>query len=57
VFLVPARHNDDFLAACDNFGRFAESNKISALKTVSSGGRAPNDRHDLLTLRRITANH
>jgi hypothetical protein len=40
VFLVQARHNDDFLAGCDNYDRFDESNKISALKTVSSGGSA-----------------
>lgn len=57
MFLVPARHNDDFLAAYDNYDRFDESNKIRALKTVSSGGKVPSDRHDLLTLRRITADH
>jgi hypothetical protein len=57
VYLVPGRHKDNFLFACVIFGWFAGSNKISTLKTVSTGGRVPSDRHDLFTLRRITADH
>lgn len=57
MYLVPGRHKDNFLFACVIFGWFAGSNKISTLKTVSSGGRVPSDRHDLFTLRRITADH
>ena len=57
MYLVPGRHKDNFLFACVIFGGFAGSNKIWALKSVSSGGRVPRDRHDLFTLRRITAGH
>ena|GEM_PF-398084 len=37
MYLVPGRHKDNFLFVCVIFGRFAGSNKISALKRCRAG--------------------